>query len=98
LNRVNIQPQASAEAEEAAAWYENQRPGLGAEFVLELDAAIERAAKNPNIYVILYQTARRVLLHRFPYAVYFVHESSVIEVFAILHQQRNQLVWQKRAR
>jgi len=29
LNQVNVQPRARAEAEQAAAWYEAQRPGLG---------------------------------------------------------------------
>ena len=50
LIRVNIQPSAEAEADEAAAWYEAQQPGLGMEFLLELDAAIERAAETPVAY------------------------------------------------
>jgi hypothetical protein len=51
LKPVNIQPRAQAEADEAAAWYEAQQPGLGIEFLLELDAAIERAAETPLAYV-----------------------------------------------
>ena len=98
LIRVNIQPQASAEAYDAAAWYEAQRSSLGVEFVLELDAAIERAAENPEIYAMLYREARRVLLRRFPYAVYFVHDNDMIEVFAVLHQQRAPSSWQSRMR
>ena len=50
LNRVNIQPDAIADSEEAAGWYENQQPGLGVEFILELDAAYEKAADNPAMY------------------------------------------------
>jgi hypothetical protein len=46
---IRIQPRARAEAEQAAAWYEEQRPGLGIEFVLELDAAIERAEASPPL-------------------------------------------------
>jgi hypothetical protein len=37
LKRVHVQPQAIAETQEAAAWYERQRPGLGIEVLLELD-------------------------------------------------------------
>jgi len=96
LSRVNIQPQAHADAERAGAWYETQRLGLGIEFVLELDAAIERAADSPKMYARLYREARRVLLRRFPYAVYFVDEGEVLEVFAILHQQQEPAVWQAR--
>ena len=94
MNRVNIQPQASTEADEAAAWYERQRPGLGVEFALELDAAIERTAEFPEAYALQHREARRVLLRRFPYAVYFLYESSVVEVFAILGQRRDPLLWQ----
>ena len=34
MSRVNIQPQAYVDAEQASAWYEAQRFGLGIEFVL----------------------------------------------------------------
>ena len=96
MNRVNIQRQASAEADEAAAWYEAQRPGLGVEFVLELDAAIERAARSPEVYATQHREARRVLLRRFPYSVYFVFENRVIEVLAVLHQHQEPSLWQSR--
>jgi plasmid stabilization system protein ParE len=88
LNPVNIQPRAEAEADQATVWYETQQPGLGIEFLLELDAAIERAAEAPLAYASLFLEARRVLLRRFPFAVYFLYENEVVEVFAVLHQQR----------
>ena len=98
MKRVNVQPQATAETEEAAAWYERQRPGLGTEFILELDAALERAAAFPDTYVRQYREARRVLLRRFPYAVYFVYEDESVEVFAVLHQRRAPSRWRARVR
>jgi plasmid stabilization system protein ParE len=98
LTRVNIQPGAEAEADEAAAWYEAQQPGLGIEFILELDAAIERAAETPLAYEPVFQEVRRVLLRRFPYAVYFVFERELVEIFAVLHQQRTPSRWQSRVR
>lgn len=97
LNQVKVQRQAQVDAEEAAAWYEEQRAGLGIEFVLELDAAIERAAESPESYAQQYRAARRVLLRRFPYAVYFVHEPGQIEVFAVLHQHRAPSLLRSRA-
>jgi plasmid stabilization system protein ParE len=78
------------------AWYEEQRPGLGIEFVLELDAAIERAEASPLGYEQVFAEVRRSLLRRFPYAVYFLYESDVVEVFAILHQHRTVEEWQSR--
>jgi plasmid stabilization system protein ParE len=96
LNRVDIQPQARADAEEAAVWYEAQRPGLGIEFILELDAAIERAAESPAVYARQHAEVRRVLLRRFPYAVYFVYQGQVLEILAVLHQHRSPRLWRTR--
>lgn len=98
MNPVNIQARAAAEADEAAAWYEAEQPGLGIEFLLELDAAIERAAETPLAYAAVFMDARRVLTRRFPFAVYFIHENDFAEVFAILHQQRASSLWQSRVR
>lgn len=96
MSQLNIQPRAEAEAEQAAEWYEVQQPGLGIEFVLELDAATERAVETPLAYAKVYHEARRVLVRRFPFAVYFIYERNVVEVFAVLHQQRAESLWQSR--
>lgn len=93
LNIVHIRPEASADTEEAAVWYENQRSGLGVEFVLEVDAAIERAAEFPYSYKPLYRDVRRVLLRRF----YFIFKDSIVDVFAVLHQHRDPSTWQSKA-
>jgi plasmid stabilization system protein ParE len=98
LKPVNIQPRAEAEADEAAAWYEAEQPGLGIEFLLELDVAIERAAETPLAYAQVLMDARRVLTRRFPFAVYFLYEREVVEIFAILHQLRAGSLWQSRVR
>ena len=96
MSRVNIQPGAIADADIAAAWYEGQRSGLGIEFILEFDAAIERAAEYPESYEILYRGVRRVLLRRFPYAMYFVVENAIVEVFAVIHQHQEPSTWKSK--
>jgi toxin ParE1/3/4 len=96
LNRVNIQSAALADMAEAASWYESQLADLGIEFVLEIDAAIVRAAETPEIHVELFLGIRRVLVHRFPYSVYFVFESNIVEVIAVLHQHQSPDIWQSR--
>jgi plasmid stabilization system protein ParE len=96
LNQIKIQPAAALDAEEAANWYEAQQLGLGIQFLLELDAAIDRAAETAEGYEELYLGARRVLMRRFPYSVYFLYESMTIEVFAVLHQHQSPSTWQSR--
>ena len=96
MSRVNIQPSAIADADIAAAWYEGQRSGLGIEFILEFDSAIERAAEYSESYEILYRGVRRVLLRRFPYAMYFVVENTIVEVFAVIHQHQEPSTWKSK--
>lgn len=96
MSPIQIQPGAFADAVEAATWYEAQRPGLGVEFILQLDAAIESATEFPEGYAVQYREARRVLMRRFPYAVYFVFDNGVVEVFAVLHQHADSSTWQSR--
>ena len=93
---ARVQSRARQDAEYAAAWYEAERPGLGIEFLLELDVAIEKAAQAPHAFATVSGPLRRVLMRRFPYAVYFLIEGKRIEVLAILHQARAKEAWQSR--
>ena len=96
MKKLIIQLQATQEADEAARTYEDQFPGLGVEFILELDAALHRIQSNPDIYQPVYEGVRRVLVRRFPYAAYFFAEADTVCVVAILHQAGNPDVWQSR--
>ena len=48
MRRVRILDEAAEEAAEAAAWYELQRPGLGAEFERALDTALDLLDSPPH--------------------------------------------------
>lgn len=96
MNRVNIQPAAVTDVEEAALWYEAQEPGLGIEFILALDASIDLAVAAPHHYEDFYLGIRRVLLKRFPYSVYFVVENRTVDIIAVLHQHQSPVTWQLR--
>ncbi len=56
MTNVVIEPRASLDIEEAAKWYESQLTGLGVEFVLEIDFAIEKAQENPKLYFRSYRS------------------------------------------
>ncbi|WP_421717409.1 type II toxin-antitoxin system RelE/ParE family toxin [Algiphilus sp.] len=80
---------AARDVEKAAYWYEEQRSGLGGDFIRELDAAIGRAAAMPRAFAQVHRKARRVLVRRFPFAVYFLSRADGIEVIAVLHMRRD---------
>jgi len=89
LTTIVIEPQASLDIEGAARWYEAQLTGLGVEFILEVDFAIEKIQNNPKLYLQSYLSARRALLRRFPYAIYFLDNHTEIRILAVLHQVRS---------
>jgi len=96
--RLVAQPRADLDVVAAYQWYESERAGLGAEFLDQLSAAYDRIAEDPLRYQDLESGIRRVLLRRFPYAVYFAIESDLVVVLAVLHVSRDPAEWQRRRR
>jgi plasmid stabilization system protein ParE len=93
---IVLGPEAEADLQEARDWYEAQRPGLGGDFIKEVDAAFQRLAAAPQRLPKLHGDLRRALVRRFPYAVYFLSSKIRITIVAVLHQRRDPAVWQKR--
>jgi plasmid stabilization system protein ParE len=94
--RLLSEPSADLDVEAAFDWYEDERPGLGMEFLGELRAAYNRIAGGPHGYQDLRLGIRRALLRRFPYAVYFAVDGDVVVVIAVLHASRDPAEWQRR--
>jgi toxin ParE1/3/4 len=70
-------------------WYDSERQGLGREFRETVDAAIARIADNPLAYPERYRGARRVVLRRFPYVLWYRPLENVIVVLACVHGSRD---------
>ena len=70
-------------------WYEEHRPGLGHEFREMAEAVIARIADNPFAYPERYRGARRALLRRFPYVVWYRALEDVVIVLACVHGRRD---------
>jgi plasmid stabilization system protein ParE len=83
---VTVRPDAAADLADAKAWYDDQRPGLGDEFLAAIADAFTRLEQNPEQFPFYYRDFRRVLVERFPYKVFFRTrgEADVI-VFRVLH-------------
>jgi plasmid stabilization system protein ParE len=94
--RVVFRRAAKDELEEAAAWYEDRRRGLGDEFLNEIGEAIERAVTHPERHPLVLGDVRRTVLRRFPFAVYFRQRDQTLVILAVFHGRRNPLVWKRR--
>jgi plasmid stabilization system protein ParE len=74
---------AKTEFWEAAAYYEQEREGLGGEFAREISKAIDRIVDHPNAWRPLSPRTRQCRSRRFPYAVVYQVKSDHIIVVAI---------------
>jgi toxin ParE1/3/4 len=92
---VRFLPEARQDALDTRAWYEDRQSGLGALFSKSLAAAVERLQAAPLSFPQVMGAVRRVILQRFPYAVYFRQEADEIIVLAV-HGRQDPNRWQKR--
>lgn len=88
---------ARAEFDEAADWYDRQRPGLGSEFVARVEEALGRIAVDPELHAPTYRDVRRIMVARFPYSILYLAEPTQVLVIAVFHGRRDPSVWQSRA-
>jgi toxin ParE1/3/4 len=91
-----FRPVAQAEFDEAAAWYEGQKPGLGSDFVAEVQQVLDTIANHPERYPMVFSDVREALASRFPYCVYYRVKPDRVVVIAVFHTSRDPSVWQKR--
>ena len=96
MTSVEFHPEAHAEYLAAADYYEQRKPGLGARFTLEVEAALERVAEAPRRYPILEEDVRRCLTHTFPYGILYTLEGDSILIVAVMHCSREPGYWKHR--
>ena len=94
---MRIRPEAETDLVTARAWYERQREGLGAAFLLCVEEVLDRIDRTPELYPVVYQDIRRSFTRRFPYAVYYRVAADDVVVLGILHTRRDPQEWQSRA-
>lgn len=95
--RVIFLEEADADLTNAMRWYEERREGLGDEFLSSVDGAVASIRARPESFPKVRGEIRRVLLRRFPYAVYFLLEPHAIVLLSIFHAKRDPKGWQDRA-
>jgi plasmid stabilization system protein ParE len=93
---IRFHPEAEREFFDAISWYDHQRKGLGAEFLLCIDESIERIKSNPQMYPVVHKQIRRIVVRRFPFAVFFEDKESEIRIIGIFHSRRDPDYWKSR--
>lgn len=96
--RVELDPEAVAEAQEAFHWYAKRSQRAADRFIAELDAAVARIGEQPQLFAGYLHGTRRCRLKRYPYAVVFREQADLIEVVAVAHCKRRPGYWKSRVR
>lgn len=87
--RLIVRPEAEADLLQAFRWYEDQRPGLGGEFMEEVSRCLHAVEQRPLSFALVDELARRATTRRFPYAIFFVVGPEEVSVVAAFHMARH---------
>ena len=95
---MNIIIRSVAEAELADTWdhYAAINLRLGDDFLAKVDAALSRAAANPEAHQVVHGDLRRVRLKRFPHLLIYRIVGDRLVVVACTHPRQAQDRWRTR--
>jgi plasmid stabilization system protein ParE len=95
MRPVRFLPEAVEDLLATQRWYGRLDPALAQDFAEAVAAAVERIRRDPRSFPMIHGQIRRLVLRRFPYAVYFRDQSAEILVIA-LHGRQDPRRWQQR--
>lgn len=96
--QIILTPEAKVDASDAYAWYEEKNHGLGDDFLGCLESALLQIARHPTSYPVRFDNFRRILIRRFPYAVYFEHDNNAVYIYYVFLSSQSPLKLTKRLR
>lgn len=96
MKPFHFHPEALAEADEAAKFYEEQQKGLGKRFIEALTDTINRIKRNPELYRKIDDNMRKCSLLHFPYGIIYRDKNKFIEIIAVMHLRRKPGYWKTR--
>lgn len=94
--KLILAPEVEEDLAEAYEWYEQQRLGLGEEFLSCIDASIQTIHRSPQMYEMVYESYRRNLVRRFPYAIFYEYIEDSVIVYCVANTSQNPQKWRRR--
>lgn len=93
---ATILHEAEVEIWESVHYYEAKCPGLGTDFINEVESVLVSIRTTPNLWRVREDGTQRCLLRRFPYVVVYLHFDNNIWVIAVAHCRRKPEYWSER--
>lgn len=83
---IIIRAEAKRDLREAKSWYQNISPELKRDFVRRVGEAITLAQARLLAFQLVHRTFRRILIHRFPYALFYhAADNRIVAADARIH-------------
>jgi len=95
---IKLNPDAAADAEEAAGWYAERSTLAAKGFLAELDLVLGRVLEAPGRWPQFELGTRRYVFPRYPFSLIYRIKDSKIEVIAVAHHRRRPDYWKRRQR
>jgi toxin ParE1/3/4 len=94
MKNVIFHPLAEQELIDAVAYYEDQKPGLGLEYLGEIENAVNFLIRYPKVGSKVQGSLRRLILPKFPYSLlYRILEDDQIRILVVAHHKRKPQYW-----
>lgn len=87
---------AKRDIKNAYEWYEQKTTGLGGAFLKRIDDCLAAIKRSPNAFQPVAGDARRAIVKKFPYVVFYRIEGDVIFVYSVFHTSQNPKKWMDR--
>ena len=81
--RLRVRSKAFQDIANIAKWYGGQQPGLGSDFILCFDAAIEGIKRHPMMNAEYYHEYRRAFVRRFPVGIFYIVKGDLISIVSV---------------
>ena len=94
MTPVRFRREAKVELNRAAAYYEEQRDGLGLDLLSEVEKVTQRIGQNPKLHAVYKDTpCRKAVVARFPFNVFYQELDDVVWIVAVAHAKRKPDYW-----
>lgn len=95
---LRVLPEAQQEIDEALAYYEAHRSGLGERFIAAIERGYDLIETHPRAWPRVRRNARWCKLNKFPYAIIYLPRRRENVVIAVSHLSRRRGYWMHRLR
>lgn len=92
----SFHPEAESEYLSQVAYYEEQRPGLGALFVSQFETAMNYICSNPYSHKQIGEGIHLVSMKIFPFNILYRVAEETVQILAMAHKRRRPGYWLSR--